>query len=118
MNGVTVIEEIVCREASLGVTIVGIVCTLLTCALALVVYKKSYKYMSSACGKKLICTFSALTVAAFIFVFCSSIADYSNTHIEYIVEVSEDTSLTEFMDKYAIISGDGKIFRVLEEKDD
>lgn len=43
-----------------------------------------------------------------------NINQYNTTHMEYIVEVTDEASYLEFTDAYTVISRDGSRFRVLE----
>lgn len=114
MNGVTVIEEIICHEVALASTIAIIVFMSCICILGLCLYRHMYKTTSSTGVKKciIVCTF--LMIAVLIFSWVMSISHYLETHIEYIVEVTDEASYLEFIDKYTVISRDGNQFRVLE----
>lgn len=114
MNGVTVIEEILCHEVSLAPTIAIIIFMSCICLFELLLYRHMYKNTSSAGVKKCIIVCSCLMVAVLIFSWGMSISNYLETHFEYIVEVTDEASYLEFIEKYTVISRDGNQFRVLE----
>lgn len=114
MNGVTVVEEILCHDIYLASTIAIIIFMSCICLFGLCLYRHMYKTTSSSGVKKcvIVCTF--LMIAVLIFSWAMSISNYLETHIEYIVEVTAEASYLEFIEKYTVISRDGNQFRVLE----
>lgn len=114
MNGVTVIEEILCHEVSLATTIAIIIFMSCLCAFGLCMYRWMYKSTSSSGVRKTIIVCSFLMIGVLIFAWVMSISRYLETHMEYIVEVTDEASYLEFIDKYMVISRDGNQFRVLE----
>lgn len=114
MSGVTVIEEIVCREMSLA-TVIGltILFTILV-SFGFVMYWFMYKNTQSKTVKNTIIVCSVLLIALLVYAILFNISQYHDTHTEYIVEVTNEASYLEFTDVYTVISRDGNRFRVLE----
>lgn len=114
MSGVTVIEEIVCREMSLA-TVIGLTMlfTILV-AFGFVMYWFMYKNTQSKTVKNTIIVCSVLLIALLAYATVFNIRQYHDTHMEYIVEVTNEASYLEFTDAYTVISKDGNRFRVLE----
>lgn len=112
MNGVTVIEEIVCHEVSLAETIFSCIFVCVIGALVLTLYASMYK--RTPVLRKLIVVCSIIIASIIVGVICLQCNKYKETHIEYVIEVTEEASFLELMDKYEIISIDGNRLRVKE----
>jgi hypothetical protein len=113
MNGVTIIEEHLCRVVELRQLIgLGTFVTLL-CIGGLLFYVFMYKCNYANKDTKtvtLVC--SALTVAMLAFFWVNQIYSYNDAHFEYTVEVDDSVALNDFFEKYEIISADGNRYRV------
>lgn len=118
MNGVTIIEEHLCRVVEMPELIcVGIFITLLFIG-ALLLYRLIYKCnMANKKDKIATIVCSAFLVIVYV-VFCVvQINHYNNTHMEYTVTVDDSVSFNDFHAKYEIVSVDGDRYRVKEIED-
>ena len=115
MNGVTIVEEHLCRVVERQqLIILGIFVTLL-CIGALVLYRFIYKNRcQSKSDKTLTCVCSIAVVVLLAFFWVVQIYNYNNTHFEYTVEVDDAVTFNDFFDRYEIISVDGDRYRVKE----
>ena len=116
MNGVTVVAEHICRVIELKELIgVGIFITLL-CISALLFYWLVYKHFNL--NKKYRITFfiySLLIIIINIVFWIIQTNRYNTIHMEYTVVVDNSVSLTDFYEKYEIVSVNGNEFRVIEK---
>ena len=116
MNGITIIEEHLCRAVEFPALIgIGIFVTLLFVG-ALLFYKLMLKYNSIDKKKKIttiIC--SILLVVIYVVFWVAQINDYNDTHIEYMVTIDDSVSFNDFYAKYEIVSVSGDEYRVVEK---
>ena len=118
MNGITIIEEHLCRVVELPALIgTGIFITLLIAG-ALLLYKLMWKYDLVKNAKKekittIVC--SMLLVIMYIVFWVSQISNYNKTHMEYTVTVDDSVSFNDFHAKYEIVSVNGDEYRVVEK---
>ena len=114
MNGITIIEEHLCREVEFPVLIgFGIFITLLVVG-ALRFYILMWKH--NLFDKKtpiIIC--SILIVVIYVVFWVVQINGYNDTHMEYTVMIDDSVSFNDFHTKYEIISVDGNEYRVVEK---
>ena len=112
MNGITIIEEHLCRQTSLATVIaVGIVIALAIAA-TIFIFRQQHKYVKP-CYHELI--FVVCILVVFITGFCVLLKEYRDTHIEYTVTVDDSVSFNDFHEKYEIVSVDGNEYRVKEK---
>lgn len=112
MNGVTIIEEHLCRVVEFGELVgFGIFVTLLTAA-ALYFYWWVYNHTESNKMLSVIC--AVLVVVICIVFWIVQINRYNVTYKEYTVTVDDSVSLNEFLERYEIVSVDGDEYRVKE----
>lgn len=115
MNGITIVEEHLCRVVELGELIgSGFFITLLFCC-GLLLYRFMYKEDTSEVNKKIIIVCSVLLVAMYIWFWIFQIDKYNTTYMEYTVTVDNNISFNEFHTKYEIISINGNEYRVVEK---
>lgn len=114
MSGVTIIEEVVCREMELVSVIGTSVLFSVLVAMGFAMYWSMYKRTQSRAVKNTIIVCSILLIAILVWAVAFNISQYNTTHMEYIVEVTDEASYLEFTDTYTVISRDGNRFRVLE----
>lgn len=116
MNGITIIEERLCRVVELPALIgIGIFITLL-CVGALTLYWLLYKNnMIDKNGKIVLLCCSILIVVLYIVALVVQVSNYNNTHMEYTVTVDDSVSFNDFHAKYEIVSVNGNEYRVLEK---
>ena len=116
MNGITIIEEHLCRVVELPLLIcVGIFITLLFLAV-LAMYRYMYKISTESKDTKItaFCCSVALIILYIVF-WTFQIHNYNKTHMEYTVIVNDSVSFNDFHEKYEIISIDGNEYRVKEK---
>ncbi len=116
MNGVTIIEEHLCRVVELPSLIgLGIFVTLLiVCVLLL--YRCVYKYsLVDKQGKITTIICSILLVVVYVVFWIVQINNYNNTHMEYTVTIDDSVSFNDFHTKYEIVSVNGNEYRVIEK---
>ena len=117
MNGITIIEEHLCRTVELPALIVmGIFITLLFVG-ALLFYILMWKYNLLDKKKKnhtnIIC--SILLVVIYAVFWAIQINGYNDTHMEYTVTIDDSVSFNDFHTKYEIVSVSGDEYRVVEK---
>jgi hypothetical protein len=112
MNGVTIIEEHICRVVEFVELVgFGIFVTLLAAA-ALYFYWWVYNHTESNKMLPVIC--AVLLVVICIVFWIVQINRYNVTYKEYTVTVDDSVSLNEFLERYEIVSVDGDEYRVKE----
>lgn len=112
MNGVTIIEEHLCRVVEFRELVgFGIFVTLLTAA-ALYFYWWAYNHTESNKMLSVIC--AVLVVVICIVFWIVQINRYNVTYKEYTVTVDNSVGLNEFLERYEIVSVDGDEYRVKE----
>lgn len=118
MNGVTIVEEHLCRVVELPALIgTGIFITLLIAG-GLLLYKLVWKY-GLVCNTKrdkittIVC--SMLLVVMYIVFWVSQISNYNKTHMEYTITVDDSVGFNDFHEKYEIVSVNGNEYRVVEK---
>ena len=116
MSGVTIVEEIVCREMELTAVIGTSVLFSILVSLGFVMYWSMYKHTQSKATKNTIIVCSILLLALLMYVVGFNIGQYNKTHMEYIVDVTDEASYLEFTDTYTVIARDGNRFRVIENE--
>ena len=115
MNGITIVEEHLCRVVELEELIgSGFFITLLTCG-GLFLYRFMYKEDTSELNKKLAIVCSVLLVAMYIWFWTFQINKYNTTHMEYTVTVDDSVSFNDFHGRYDIVSINGNEYRVIEK---
>lgn len=120
MNGITIIEEHLCRTVELpALIIMGIFVTLLFVG-ALLFYILIWKYDLLNKKKKEknrtdIIIRSILLVVIYIVFLAAQINDYNDTHMEYTVTIDDSVSFNDFYTKYEIVSVSGDEYRVVEK---
>lgn len=116
MNGITIVEEHLCRVVELPSLIgLGIFMSLLivgVLAFYRFMYKNSIKNKST---KILIWCCSILLVILYIATWGHQICMYNKTHMEYTVMIDDSVSFNDFHAKYEIVSVNGNKYRVLEK---
>ena len=119
MNGITIIEEHLCRAVELPALIgIGIFITLLFVGV-LLFYKLMWKYDLLDKKKKdkitiIIC--SILLVVMYVVFWVVQINGYNDTHMEYTVTIDDSVSFNDFHTKYEIVSVSGNEYRVVEKE--
>lgn len=118
MNGVTIIEEHLCRVMEMN-ELVGIgTITTLFFGLVLLLYRGLCKYdVVDKKGKTACMVCSILVFVMYVVVWIVGINNYNETHFEYTVEVDNSVGFNEFFDKYEIVSVDGDRYRVILKED-
>ena len=116
MNGITIIEEHLCRVVELPALIgTGIFITLL-CTGGLFLYSFMYNQSKkSQTDKKFYIIFSTLMAVLYAAFWTAQTINYNKTHMEYTVAVDNTVSFNDFMEKYEILSVDGNKYRVKEK---
>lgn len=116
MNGITIVEEHLCRAVELSSLLgAGIFVTILVAGI-LAFYYMIYKYSDkSKSTKKSAISCSCFIVILLIITWAVQIYNYNRTHMEYTVTVADSVSLNDFHEKYEIISIDGNKYRVKEK---
>lgn len=115
MNGITIVEEHLCRVIDFGELIgYGIFITLIICA-ALFFYRFMYKTETTEATKKLSIVCSMLLVVMYVLFWMFQIVKYNTTHMEYTVTVDDNVSFNDFHAKYEIVSVNGNEYRVLKK---
>lgn len=120
MNGITIIEEHLCRAVEIPILIViGFFVTLLFVG-AFAIYILIWKYDLLDKKKKeknrtdiIIC--SILLVIIYAALWAVLINAYNDTHIEYTVAIDDSVSFNDFYAKYEIVSVSGDEYRVVEK---
>lgn len=116
MNGITIIEEHLCRVVELPSLIgLGIFITLL-CVGVLLLYRFMYKHsVIDKKGKITTIVCSVLLVVVYVVFWVMQINQYNNAHMEYTVTVDDSVSFNDFHAKYEIVSVNGDEYRVMEK---
>ena len=116
MNGITVIEEHLCRAGELSAFIgIGIFITLLVAG-TLLTYRLMYKKnLVDKSGKIAIIICSVLIIIVYSAFCVGQVIKYNTTHMEYTVTVNDNVSFNDFYEKYEIVSIDGNEYRVKEK---
>lgn len=118
MNGITIIEEHLCRVVELLELIgIGIFITLLFVGI-LLLYKFIWKHDLVVKDKKAKITIivsSILLAVMYIVCWLSLIFNYNKTHMEYTVTIDDSVSFNDFHTKYEIVSVNGDEYRVVEK---
>lgn len=117
MNGITIIEEHLCRVVEFPTLIgIGIIITLLFIG-ALLMYRFICKYnVTDKKDKNIAIVCSVLLVIMYVVFWVVQINHYNNTHTEYTVTVDDSVSFNDFHAKYEIVSVNGDEYRVMEKK--
>ena len=119
MNGITIIEEHLCRAVELPALIgIGIFITLLFVG-ALLFYKLIWKYDLVDKKKKekiTIIIYSILLIVMYVVFWVVQINGYNDTHMEYTVTIDDSVSFNDFHTKYEIVSVSGNEYRVVEKE--
>ena len=116
MNGVTSIEEHLCRVVEMPSLIgIGIFMSLLIIGV-LAMYRWMYKNSAKDKRTKILvwCCSTALIVM-YIVTWVVQISNYNTTHMEYTVTVDDSVSFNDFHAKYEIVSVNGDEYRVAEK---
>ena len=116
MNGITIIEEHLCRVVEFPALIgIGIFITLLFIGV-LLMYRFMCKHnMMDKKGKTTAIVCSVLLVIMYVAFWVVQINHYNNTHMEYTVTVDDSVSFNDFHAKYEIVSVNGNEYRVVEK---
>lgn len=114
MNGITIIEEHLCRAVELrALIVIGIFITLLAVgALRFYIFIWRHNLLDK---KTSIIICSILIVVIYVVFWVVQINDYNDTHMEYTVMIDDSVSFNDFHTKYEIISVDGNEYRVVEK---
>lgn len=117
MDGITIIEEHLCRVVEFGEFIgFGIFITYI-CAMALLFYIWSYKCCNLDKTNKIVtivCSILLIVINVGFWVFQTH--KYNTTHMEYTVIVDDSVSFNDFHEKYEIVSVNGNEYRVVEKE--
>ena len=116
MNGITIIEEHLCRVIETPDLIgIGIFITLLFGGV-LLFYRYSYKHaVTDKKDKITVIVCSIVLVVMYIFFWVIQIVKYNDTHMEYTVTIDDSVSFNDFHAKYEIVSENGNEYRVIEK---
>lgn len=116
MNGITIIEEHLCRVVELPVLIgIGIFMTILFSG-ALLLYRFAYKHFCvDKKSKSVVIICSTLLVVMYVVFWVFQINNYNKTHIEYTVTIDDSVSFNDFHEKYEIVSVNENEYRVVEK---
>jgi Ca2+/H+ antiporter len=116
MNGITIVEEHLCRVVELSALIgIGIFMTIL-CGGALLLYRLTYKNLCvDKKSKSVVIVCSILLVIMYVVFWVFQINNYNKTHIEYTVTIDDSVSFNDFHEKYEIVSVNGNEYRVVEK---
>lgn len=115
MNGITIIEEHLCRQMSLPALILGGCVITLMCIAFLFLCWFLWKTLSDTKIEKILCLlWSTLIIVMCIVFWCSCINTYNTTHIEYTVTIDDTVSFHEFYERYEIISENNGEYRIKE----
>ena len=116
MNGITIVEEHLCRVVELPAFIgLGIFMTLL-CVGTLLLYRFMYKHSSLGKNCKItIIVCSILVVIICVVFWVAQTINYNITHMEYTITIDDSVSFNDFHAKYAIVSVNEDEYRVVEK---
>ena len=104
MEGITIIEENLCRLVEMNVLLGSGLFVTFMCIGANAIYWWAYKNTENKKHKKIIICCSIMAVIICIIVWIIQLHNYNKTHIEYVVEVDDSVRFNDFFDKYEIIS--------------
>ena len=116
MNGITIIEEHLCRTVDLPalIGIIFIITLMYGCVIAL--YSFIYKTNTTGSNiRKFVFVCSIIISILYAAVLVVQVRGYNETHMEYTVIADDTVSFNDFMEKYEIISIDGIEYRVKEK---
>jgi Ca2+/H+ antiporter len=114
MNGITIIEEHLCRVVELRSLIgIGIFMTLM-CGAIIAFYRWASKNCDNS-SKKAARVCSILIIILYVITLAVQIYNYNRTHMEYTVTVDDSVSFNDFHEKYEIVSVDRNEYRVKEK---
>ena len=116
MNGITIIEEHLCRALELPALIFfGIFVTLLIGGV-LSLYMTMYKTTAVSKSSKIILIVCSIILIIMYAVFwVVQVNRYNNTHTEYTITIDDSVSFNDFNEKYEVISINGNEYRVVEK---
>lgn len=119
MNGITIIEEHLCRAVELPALIgMGIFITFLFSG-GLLLYKLMWKsdlIKNTKKEKTTIIICSVLLVIMYVVFWVVQINGYNDTHMEYTVTIDDSVNFNDFHTKYEIVSVSGNEYRVVEKE--
>ena len=115
MNGITIIEEHICRVVDMPTLISTCVFFTLICVGILAFYRWAYKDTKIKSIKILIICFYVGVVIICIALWIIQFCNYNKTHMEYTVTIDDSVSFNDFHAKYEIVSVNGNEYRVLEK---
>ena len=113
MNGITIIEEHLCRVVELPALLGVCIFITLLCIGILAFY--AWVVKNCIVNKKLVTICSALIIIIYIITLVIPINSYNEPHMEYTITVDDSVSFNDFYAKYEIISVDGDEYRVVEK---
>lgn len=115
MNGITIIEEHLCRQINLqGLIISGCLITL-TCIVFLFLCWFMWKICIKTKTAKILCLICSMLIVVMCIVFWRfQINTYNITHMEYTVTIDNTVSFHEFYERYEIISENNGEYRIKE----
>jgi len=113
MNGVTILEEHLCRALSLGTLIGTTVFYLLMCCVGIFIIwrvcdKESTKKTNTIGSTVVFCIVFVVFIVLQLFA-------YNDTRIEYTIKVDDSASFNQVYNKYEILSESDNIYRVKEK---
>lgn len=113
MNGVTILEEHLCRALSLEAFIsTTVFCLLMCCAGIFIIWrvcdKDSIKKTNTIGSTVVFC----IVLVGFVVL---QLFAYNDTRIEYTIKVDDSASFNQVYDKYEILSESDNIYRVKEK---
>ena len=112
MNGVTILEEHLCRVLSLGAFIgTTVFCLLMCCAGIFIIWRicdKESMKKTNTIGTVVLCIVFIVFVAV-------QLSSYNDTHMEYTINVDDSASFNQVYDKYEVLSESDNIYRVKEK---
>ena len=114
MNGVTIIEEHLCRVVELPQLIAICIFFTFICFAVLAFYRWAYKDTKKKSTRIMAICCSIAVVVMCIVLWTVQIRNYNDTHFEYTVKVDDSVGFNDFLDRYEIISVDGDEYRVKE----
>ena len=116
IDGITVVEEHICRLVELPAFIAcGVVVTLL-CSIVLFVYWNIYKKSYNRSDRSATKFCSVIVIILFIVFWIFQINGHNKIHMEYTIIIDDNVSFNDFYEKYEIVSMDGTEYRVVEKQ--
>lgn len=112
MNGVTIVQEHLCRVIELRELIGSGIFVTLVCVAVLYFYWWAYHHGED--NKRLAIICSVLVIIVYAIFWIAQINRYNITYNEYTVTVDDSVGLNEFLERYEIVSIDGDEYRVKE----